>query len=193
MAAALAACRQGGQWSSTKFFNGFNDSLGEEAVCVASIPEAEIPTRPEMSAREVTAQVREILERGDEPAVVANLANTDQVGHTGHMDAAQRAAACVDACLGELHEICQAEGYTLIVTSDHGNADVMVDGEGRPLGSHSPSPVPLIVVPAQTGTLPLTVTEGSLANVGATFLTALGIEPPQWMEPSLVAPEGDRP
>ena len=150
----------------TYFFNGFNDSLGEEAVCVPSIPESEIPTHPEMSAREVTAAVRAILERGDERAVVANLANTDQVGHTGQVEAARRAATCVDDCLAELYAVCQTQGYTLIVTSDHGNADVMLDGEGRPLGSHSPSPVPLVVVPAEPGTLPLLAGEGIAGQRG---------------------------
>jgi 2,3-bisphosphoglycerate-independent phosphoglycerate mutase len=174
----------------TFFFNGFNETLGEETVCVPSIPEAEIPVRPEMSAREVTAATLEVMRRG-ERAVVANFANTDQVGHTGQLDAVCRAAECVDVCLGEIHEACQEFGYTLIVTSDHGNADVMLDAEGRPLGSHSLSPVPIVVVPATAGSLSFIANEGSLANVGATFLTALGISPPAWMAPSLVAADAD--
>jgi 2,3-bisphosphoglycerate-independent phosphoglycerate mutase len=172
----------------THFFNGFHESLGEEAVCLPSIPEASIPDQPEMSAREITDAVLALLAEPGRRAVVANLANADQVGHTGRMDATRMAVGIVDREIARLHEACQQHGWSLLITSDHGNADVMLDAQERPFGSHSTNPVPLIVVPATAGAQQLASERGSLANVGATFLTALGVEPPSWMEPSLTAP-----
>ena len=171
----------------TFFFNGFHDSLGEEAVCVPSIPEASIGDQPEMSAREITDVVLELLAQPERRAIVANLANADQVGHTGRLDATREAVGVVDRELERLHAACQEHGWALIVTSDHGNADVMVDGQGNPLGSHSTQPVPLVAVPAVNSSHRLASNQGSLANVGATFLTALGVSPPEWMEPSLIS------
>jgi 2,3-bisphosphoglycerate-independent phosphoglycerate mutase len=172
----------------TYFFNGFHETLGEEAVCLPSIPEALIGDQPEMSAREITDAVVKLLAEPDRRAIVVNLANADQVGHTGRMDATREAVGIVDREIGRMHAACQQHGWNLLVTSDHGNADVMVDGQGRPLGSHSTSPVPLLAVPASESLQRLAREHGSLANVGATFLTALGLEPPDWMEPSLIAP-----
>ena len=134
-----------------------------------------------------------MLERLAQPgqrAIVANLANADQVGHSGRMDAARRAVHTVDRELERLLEGCREHGWTLLVTSDHGNAETMLDAEGEPLGSHSTSPVPFISVPARNTRQELVRTTGSLSNVGATFLGALGIAPPDWMEPPLVSYAG---
>jgi 2,3-bisphosphoglycerate-independent phosphoglycerate mutase len=175
----------------TYFFNGFNESLGEEALCLPSIPEAAIADQPEMSAREVTDTVLKLLAEPGRRAIVMNLANADQVAHTGLMDAAREAVGVVDRELARLHAACQQHGWNLLVTSDHGNADVMIDARGRPFGSHSTNPVPLIVVPASKASHRLASEHGSLANVGATFLTAIGVAPPDWMEPSLISRIGE--
>jgi 2,3-bisphosphoglycerate-independent phosphoglycerate mutase len=172
----------------TYFFNGFNETLGEQAVCLPSIPEAAIGDQPEMSAREITDAVLKLLAEPGRRAIIVNLANADQVGHTGRMDAAREAVGIVDREIARLHDGCQLHGWNLLITSDHGNADAMIDAQGRPLGSHSTSPVPLVVVPASEASPALAGEHGSLANVGATFLTAVGVAPPDWMEPSLISP-----
>ncbi|MEE2664053.1 MAG: hypothetical protein VX681_08045 [Myxococcota bacterium] len=172
----------------TYFFNGFNKSLGEEAVCLPSISESAIADNPEMSAREVTGVVLKLLAEPGRRAIVANLANADQVGHTGCIDSAREAVGVVDCEIARIHASCQQHGWNLLITSDHGNADAMLDAQGRPLGSHSTNPVPLVAVLASEGSGGLVSEHGSLANVGATFLTAVGIAPPTWMEPSLILP-----
>ena len=170
----------------TYFFNGFNETLGEDTICLPSVPEASIGDRPEMSARAVTDAVLRLLEEPDRRAILVNLANADQVGHTGRLDAVKQAVGIVDRELDRLHAACQELGWSLLITSDHGNADRMLDEQGRPLGSHSSSPVPLLVVPAHGQDLALANRNGTLANVGATFLTALGLSPPDWMAQSLI-------
>ncbi len=170
----------------TYFFNGFNTTLGEESICIPSIPEDQIANQPAMSTSEVTAAIVAQLGDPNRRAIVANIANPDQVGHLGDPKLAVQATSGVDIELRRIHAACSEHGWTLLVTSDHGNADTMLDAEGRPFGSHSTSPVPLLVAPAPGVRLAQSARTGSLANVGATFLTALGLEPPDWMAASLI-------
>jgi len=174
----------------TYFFNGFNESLGEESICVDSVPEASIPDNPEMSVAEISDAILVAIDQPDRRAVVANFANLDQVGHTGRYELAVEAARTVDEQLRRIHDRCQRRGWTIVLTSDHGNADRMVDAEQRPFGSHSDRPVPLVCMPAPGRSYETRIREGSLANVASTYLTTLGLEPPEWMEPSLVTAVG---
>jgi 2,3-bisphosphoglycerate-independent phosphoglycerate mutase len=174
----------------TYFFNGFNETLGEESICIPSIPEDQIAAQPEMSTREVADAIIAQLGDSDRRAIVANIANADQVGHLGDSELAARATRNVDDELMRIHAACSQHGWTLLVTSDHGNADTMIDAEGRPFGSHSTSPVPLMVAPAPGAQLQQGARTGSLANVAATFLTALGLDPPDWMAASLIQGQG---
>jgi 2,3-bisphosphoglycerate-independent phosphoglycerate mutase len=174
----------------TYFFNGFNESLGEDRICIDSVPEENIPDNPAMSVTEITDAILEAINRPDRRAVIVNFANLDQVGHTGRYELAVEAARAVDKQLRRIHDRCRQRGWTIVLTSDHGNADRMVDGDQRPFGSHSDRPVPLVCVPPPGKAYEMCVREGSLANVASTYLTTLGLEPPEWMEPSLVAVVG---
>jgi len=170
----------------TFFLNGFHESLGEEAVCIPSIPEARIPEAPEMSLEPLTAAVLEGLKRPGERAMVANLANLDQVGHTGRMEAAVRAAGHVDRAIDTLQRTCAEHGWHLMITADHGNAEVMQAEDGSPWGSHTTNAVPLVVVPRPGASLELQELGGTLANVAPTFLATMGLAPPGWMAMSLL-------
>lgn len=165
----------------TFFLNGFHESLGEEAICIPSIPEARIPESPEMSLEPLTRAVLEGLERPSERAMVANLANLDQVGHTGKMDAAVRAAGHVDRAVDTLQRACAERGWHLLITADHGNAEVMQAEDGSPWGSHTTNPVPLVMVPRPGSALRLSQRSGTLANVAPTLLATMGLAPPDWM------------
>ena len=62
------------------------------------------------------------------------------------IDAAIKAVETVDACLGRLLEAVEAAGGTLVITADHGNAEMMRDPEtGEPHTAHTLNPVPFIV------------------------------------------------
>jgi 2,3-bisphosphoglycerate-independent phosphoglycerate mutase len=165
----------------TFFLNGFHDSLGEEAVCIPSIPEARIPETPEMSLESLTQAVLEGLRRPGERAMVANIANLDQVGHTGRMEAAVQAAGHVDRAISTIQGACAEHGWHLLITADHGNAEVMRSEDGSPWGSHTTNPVPLVLVPRPGSSLRLSERKGTLANVAPTLLTTLGLTVPDWM------------
>jgi 2,3-bisphosphoglycerate-independent phosphoglycerate mutase len=126
----------------------------------------------------------------------------DMVGHTGDLSATIHCCELVDQCLKEILDTLDEVKGRFIVTSDHGNADDMVqrskktleplfeDGKPIPLTSHTLAPVPVSIGGAG---LPDTVTfkegfeEGGLANVASTILNLMGYEAPSHMQPSLLA------
>lgn len=169
----------------TFFLNGFDAGTEGRGICLDSIPEAEIPVKPEMSAEAITQEIERALADPTQRVVIANLANLDQVGHLGNVELARRAAAIVDGCFARLTLAAQRHGWTLFVTSDHGNADTLIGTDGGPYGSHSPSPVPFVVVPAPGLAAHWDRRQGSLANVAATVLDSLALPVPSWMEPPL--------
>jgi len=86
----------------------------------------------------------------------------------------------VDACLGPLAEAVEAMGGTLVITADHGNAEMMRDPKtGQPHTAHTLNPVPFVIVnpPHAIGRLD----NGRLADVAPTLLDIIGLEQPPAM------------
>jgi 2,3-bisphosphoglycerate-independent phosphoglycerate mutase len=133
----------------TFFFNGRNETPfpGEERVLV---PSPKVPTydmMPEMSAYGITEELTGRIRSGEYDFIVANFANGDMVGHSGKLDATMKACEVVDSCVGEVLKAMQEAGGVLIITADHGNADMMVDPTtGGPHTYHTMNPVPFILV-----------------------------------------------
>jgi 2,3-bisphosphoglycerate-independent phosphoglycerate mutase len=166
----------------TFFFNGGHDAPnpGEDRQMVASPKVATYDLQPEMSASGVCDILCNALAERTHDFVLCNFANTDMVGHTGSLPAAIRAVETVDRCLGRVLEAAERGGARLIITADHGNADVMVDpATGQPHTAHTTSPVPLVLldpdasVPLRGG--------GALRDVGPTVLALLGLVCPPEM------------
>jgi 2,3-bisphosphoglycerate-independent phosphoglycerate mutase len=173
----------------TFFFNGGRETVfpGEERILVPSPKVATYDQQPEMSAPEVTDKVIEAIRSGRFDVIVLNYANTDMVGHSGLLDAAIAAVETVDACLGRLAAAVEKAGGTLVITADHGNAEMMRDPQtGEPHTAHTLNPVPFIVVNP-----PAAVTHienGRLADVAPTLLDILGLaKPPGMTGHSLIA------
>jgi len=173
----------------TFFLNGFDAGAEGEGHCIPSIPEGEIPAKPEMSLAEVTDEIVKHLESSDARAVIANLANLDQVGHLGRLDLATTAARVVDEAFERIARAAWENGWTLMVTADHGNAERVEDEGGTPFGSHTDGPVPFLIQPAPGRRTQWRAEHGSLAQVASTYLLALGLEAPEWMEPPLAVLE----
>jgi 2,3-bisphosphoglycerate-independent phosphoglycerate mutase len=177
----------------TFFFNGGRETVfpGEERILVPSPKVATYDEQPQMSAPEVTDKVIDAIRTGKFDVVVLNYANTDMVGHTGLIDAAVHAVEAVDQSLGRLAEAVEAAGGTLVITADHGNAEMMRDPEtGEPHTAHTTNPVPFIVVnpPAAIGRLE----SGRLADVAPTLLTLLGLPQPAAMTGHSLIDDGAR-
>ena len=166
----------------TFFFNGGREKVfpGEERILVPSPKVATYDLQPEMSAREVTDKLVAAIEGGSFDVVVVNYANGDMVGHTGFLAAAITAVETVDACLGRLEATVIAAGGAMLVTADHGNAELMKDPvTGQPYTAHTTGPVPLVLVAPPAGVSG--IKDGRLADVAPTMLALLHLAQPAEM------------
>ena len=161
----------------TFFFNGGEERSfpGEDRILVNSPKVATYDLQPEMSAFEVTDKCCAAIESGKYDVIILNLANCDMVGHTGVFDAAVRAVETVDACVGRLVASVEKMGGKALITADHGNADRMLDEEGKPFTAHTTALVPVILVGSGRS-----VHDGKLCDLAPTMLELLGLpQPPE--------------
>lgn len=167
----------------TFFFNG-----GEEVVFDHEdrilVPSPAVPTydlKPEMSAFEVADKIVEAIRAGTYDVIIANFANADMVGHTGILAAAVRAIEALDQCLVRIVEATLRAGGELLITSDHGNAEKMLDDSGekpQPHTAHTSNLVPLIYVGRKAEILPGV---GALCDLAPTMLYLMDLAVPPEM------------
>ncbi len=163
----------------TFFFNGGVEACyeNEDRDLIASPNVATYDLQPEMSAYLVTEKLLEELDKNEHDVIILNYANTDMVGHTGVFEAAVAACEAVDECLGKVCEKVKELGGTVLITADHGNADVMLASDGTPFTAHSTNPVPFIVYNHECE-----LREGGvLADIAPTMLKLLGLPQPESM------------
>nr|WP_228009071.1 2,3-bisphosphoglycerate-independent phosphoglycerate mutase [Cyanobium sp. LEGE 06113] len=181
----------------TYFMNGGIEQAfpGEDRHLVPSPRVATYDQSPAMSAEQLTESCVAAIRKGLYALVVINYANPDMVGHTGQIQATTEAIGTVDRCVGRLMEATNRMGGTLLITADHGNAEVMVGSDGRPWTAHTTNPVPVILVEGERRKLPghgnaVTLREhGGLADIAPTLLEILGLPKPSLMTgTSLVEP-----
>jgi 2,3-bisphosphoglycerate-independent phosphoglycerate mutase len=166
----------------TFFFNGGEERQfpGEERILVPSPKIATYDLKPEMSAYEVTDKLVESTESGRFDFVVVNFANTDMVGHSGKLKPAIAAVEAVDRCLGRLEQAIRRAGGAMLVTADHGNAEMMCDPmTGGPHTAHTLNRVPLVLVNAPSGVTGLA--DGELADIAPTLLALMQLPQPAAM------------
>ncbi|MGC6586711.1 2,3-bisphosphoglycerate-independent phosphoglycerate mutase [Paenibacillus sp. Dod16] len=163
----------------TFFFSGGRDVElpGETRVLINSPKVATYDLKPEMSAYEVAdACVREI-EADKHDAIILNFANPDMVGHSGMLEPTIKAVETTDECVGKVVEAVLAKGGVVLITADHGNADMVFDENGRPFTAHTTNPVPFIVTDEN-----VTLREGGiLADIAPTILDLMELPKPDEM------------
>ncbi len=166
----------------TFFFNGGEEKefAGESRILVPSPKVATYDLKPEMSVYEVTEHLVDAIENQKFDVIICNFANGDMVGHTGIMEAALKAVAAVDDCLGKVVKAIKDVDGVLLVTADHGNAEKMVDEKtGQPYTAHTVGDVQAVLV---NGPKDVTALDnGKLADISATLLDLLKIEKPAEM------------
>lgn len=165
----------------TFFFNGGVEEAnpGEDRILIPSPKVATYNLQPEMSAYQVTDEVTKKILNKEYDFILVNFANPDMVGHTGFLDAAIRAIEVVDECIGTIFNAVKEVDGSLIITADHGNAEIMEDEGGKPLTAHSSNPVPLILVDETFKNAKLK--KGSLRDIAPTVLALLRLEKPEDM------------
>lgn len=164
----------------TFFFNGGIEPpfINEDRALIPSPKVATYDMQPEMSAIEVKDEVLNRLKMDKYDLIVLNFANPDMVGHTGVIPATIKAIETVDYCLGEIIDLLLQKGGKALITSDHGNSEMLIDeSDGSPITSHTTNKVPLILV----GKKDVRLQEGILADLAPTILELLELEKPAEM------------
>lgn len=165
----------------TYFFNGgrFDPYIGETQILIPSPNVATYDLKPSMNASKVADTVVRAIESGEYGLIVVNFANGDMVGHTAKPDAVIEAVETLDREAGRVLDAAIANGYSAILTADHGNCEELVDPiTGEPHTQHTLYPVPCLVVDEEAWQLSC---RGGLANVAPTLLQLMGIEQPASM------------
>jgi 2,3-bisphosphoglycerate-independent phosphoglycerate mutase len=167
----------------TYFFNGGVETPfpGEERVMVQSPKVATYDLKPEMSAAGIADAVVKATEDGTFDVVIVNFANADMVGHSGKIEPTVKAVEVVDSCLARIEKAVRAKGGAILITADHGNAEMMIDpATGGPHTAHTTNPVPFIVVSDDAKQFTLKP-NGSLRDISPTLLGIMGLDEPKEM------------
>jgi len=167
----------------TYFFNGGVETPfpGEERLMVQSPKVATYDLKPEMSAAGIADAVVKATEDGTFDVMIVNFANADMVGHSGKIEPTIKAVETVDACLARIENAVRAKGGAMLITADHGNAEMMIDpATGGPHTAHTTNPVPFIVISENSKQFTLKP-NGSLRDISPTILGMLGVDEPKEM------------
>ncbi|MDH5299739.1 MAG: 2,3-bisphosphoglycerate-independent phosphoglycerate mutase [Gammaproteobacteria bacterium] len=164
----------------TFFLNGGVEEPfpGEDRILVPSPKVATYDLQPEMNAAEVTDRLINAIDSHQYDAIICNFANPDMVGHTGNFDATVRAIEALDVCIGRVIDALTAAGGEALITADHGNAEMMLNGEtGQAHTAHTMNPVPFLYI----GRAATMADTGALSDVTPTMLYLMGLDKPKEM------------
>jgi 2,3-bisphosphoglycerate-independent phosphoglycerate mutase len=179
----------------TYFFNGGVEKPfpGEDRLLVQSPKVATYDLKPEMSAEGIADGVVKAINDTAFDVIVVNFANADMVGHSGKIEPTIKAVETVDHCLGRLYNAVKQHGGAMLITADHGNAEMMVDPvTGGPHTYHTTNPVPFIVVSEDAKKFTLRK-DGALEDISPTALGMLGVPQPKEMTGhSLLVPKNGK-
>lgn len=165
----------------TYYFNGQREDnfLNEDHVIIPSKKVATYDLAPEMSAREITTTLIEKINTDMYDFILVNYANADMVAHTGNLTAAVKAVEVLDECLGQLFTVVDSKGGVLVVTSDHGNVEEMINNESGEIDTeHSTYPVPLLILSKRYISNGVMLPSGILADIAPTVLKLMGLPKP---------------
>ncbi len=176
----------------TYFFNGFQQEpfKNEFRIFVPSQNLIDYSEKPAMQAKEITTRVVQAIEDQAFDFILVNYPNGDMVAHSGNFDAAREAVKAVDEEIGKLLRAALDNNATLIITSDHGNIELLRDPvTGKATTTHDPSPVPIYIADknhenpksGEEAERAETKTVGTQADVAPTILEILGIPKPSEM------------
>lgn len=172
----------------TFFFNGGVEepNQGEDRVLIPSPKVATYDMQPEMSAPEITERVLREIGRDYYDVIILNFANADMVGHTGDLGAAVKAIETLERCVPQIVDAVLEKDGQILLTADHGNADVMQDENGYAVTSHSLNPVPLVHIANHPKRLK---DGGKLADIAPTLLKLMDLPIPEEMTGDVLVEE----
>ena len=165
----------------TFFLNGGEEKnfSHEERVLIPSPKVLTYDIEPKMSGQKIMNSTIKSIREKKHSLIVVNFANPDMVGHTGNFNAVKKSLEFLDNCIGEiLATLLKANGI-MILTSDHGNCEVMWDEKNlSPHTAHTNNKVPFILIGCENK---VNLKKGSLRDIAPTILNLLCIEIPKDM------------
>ncbi len=175
----------------TYFFNGgYTEPIaGEHRILVRSKAVRSYQETPEMSAKEITAVVLEVLRQKWYNFICINFPNADMMGHTGNIESAVIACQAVDSAIAKILQEVEKNKGEAVITADHGNAEnigeeVVENGESVINTMHEKNPVPLIIYTKKKIALKdqdSNEPTHKLADIAPTILALEGIPKPKDM------------
>lgn len=165
----------------TYFINGGHEDAyeGEDRKMIPSPKVATYDLQPEMSAEGVADEVIKAIQVDEYALIITNFANGDMVGHTAIKGAVVKALEAMDEHVGRVLDAAVEKGISVVITSDHGNCDEMVDPiTYEPHTQHTTYPVPCVVIDHEHWDL---ANGDGLSSVAPTVLELMGIEKPEAM------------
>jgi len=176
------------------FFNcgRIDPFLNEERDLIPSPHVSSYDKAPEMSAKKVSSSLLAKLKTNRSDFYCLNFANPDMLGHTGMIRPTIKAIETVDLCLKKIIPQFLGKDGHVIITSDHGNSEVMIDLEtGEADREHTANPVPFFLVskkfemktsfPLDASRMSALAPVGVLADIAPTILDLMEIEQPDEM------------
>ena len=163
----------------TFFFSGGREKpfKNEKRILKESPKVTTYDLKPEMSAYKITDELIKELDNQTNDFICLNFANGDMVGHTGNFKAAITACEVIDECVGKIIESSTKNNYTVILISDHGNCDMMINSDGSPNTAHTKNLVPIIIINSDFKN----IKDGILADIAPTILKIMHINSPSEM------------
>jgi 2,3-bisphosphoglycerate-independent phosphoglycerate mutase len=168
----------------TTIFSGMRETpfKGEDRLL---IPSDKIPTydlKPKMKTAEIALEAVKKIEKGNCDFILINFNNPDIIGHTGKVDKAVEGVETVDQGVGEVCAAALEKGWAVLVTADHGNAEVMLEPDGTPNTYHTANDVPFILVTEDKKLKSAKLRKGgTIADIAPTVLDVMGVKKPKEM------------
>lgn len=171
----------------TFFFNGGVEQPfpNEDRILVPSPKVATYDLQPEMSAYELTAKLVDAIKSDRYDLIICNFANPDMVGHSGNLAATIKAIETIDTCLGKIRKAIKETGGEMIITADHGNAEMMFDpSTQQPHTAHTNHLVPFVYAGRKAEIINK---NGKLSDIAPTLLYLMSLpQPPEMTGKSLL-------
>ena len=164
----------------TFFFNGGDENIypGEDRILIPSPKVETYDLKPEMSAYEVTDKLCKAIINQKYDVIICNFANGDMVGHTGNINAAIKAIESLDVCIGKITKSIKKVNGHMLITADHGNAELMMDENNNQLHTqHTTNLVPFLYMGKKCS---INKT-GNLSDIAPTIIYIMNETPPKEM------------
>lgn len=154
---------------------------GEDRIMLDSYSDIKThDEKPQMRALDIAKMIVADIQSGNHQVIMTNICNGDMVGHTSNIPAAMKAIEVVDQAMAQIIPVAQENGFNILITADHGNAEEMIDQKtGEKLTQHSLNPVPFVLISPKYKKINREV--GLLSDMAPTILSILGLPIPKEM------------